>query len=135
MRGGRLAPQIHPAQGDGGRGQGHAYASVETGAVTGAVVQIVENWSRIVGRVEGWEPPARGEPGILTLRVARVADVPRGSSGAYANLLQETRGRVVRVSVSEPVAVGLGIAVGCDIDLDVRRGRSPEQLFGRLPSA
>jgi hypothetical protein len=97
-------------------------------------VHIVPNWSRVAGLVENWEPPTRGETsGTLTLRIRSVASVASGLGEAYANFLQDAEGRIVRVRVPDPVAVTLQIVTGVDIELDVRRGRAPDQLFGRIP--
>ena len=96
------------------------------------MTQIVENWARIAGRVEAWEPPAEpGGMGTLMLRVETVRDVPRQEEdGTYKNLLRGTEGQSLRIQV--PAAGSRGIPpVGERLELDVRRGRSPDHLFAR----
>jgi hypothetical protein len=92
-------------------------------------MHIVENWSRLTGTVASWQAPAApDEPGILTLRVERVRDVPSGR-GAYRNLLEAIEGQTVRIRVPHDAAKDLTIETGGTIELDVRRGRSADQLF------
>ncbi len=96
------------------------------------MVQIVENWSRVAGRVEAWDPPAQPDtPGTLTVRVERIDDVARQAGSPYANLLAGREGRVLRIQVPAVAAARLNVAVGDRIALDVRRGRSADHLFAR----
>jgi hypothetical protein len=94
--------------------------------------QIVENWARVTGRVEAWEPPAKaGGVGTLTLRVESVSDIPRGRGLAYKNLLKGGEGRLLCVLVPAAAATQLPLVVGHRINLDVRRGRSQDRVFAR----
>jgi hypothetical protein len=96
------------------------------------MTQIVENWARIAGRVEAWEPPAEsGGMGTLTVRVETVSDIPRHQeAGTYKNLLKGTEGQSLRIQL--PAAGSRGIPpVGERLELDVRRGRSPDHVFAR----
>jgi hypothetical protein len=93
---------------------------------------IVENWSRITGCVESWTPPDRSDgPGSLDVRVERVDEVVRPAGHVYANLLAGCEGRVVQIEVPAVVACSLDIRAGDRIQVQVRRGRSPERLFAR----
>ena len=97
-----------------------------------SVVQIIENWSRIVGRVEAWDPPAReGESGTLALRVEQVSEITQPSGSTYPNLLGGCEGRVLRVHVPATAAGSLDTAVNARVVLDVRRGRAPDVVFAR----
>ena len=96
------------------------------------MVEIVENWSRISGRVEIWEPPAAPDAaGTLAVSVDRVETVARDSGAAYANLLSDAKGRTLRIHVPSSAAASLHPSAGARIVLDVRRGRTPDQLFAR----
>jgi hypothetical protein len=96
------------------------------------MVQIVENWSRIAGRVEGWEPPAQPDtPGTLIVRVERIGEVASQAGSPYANLLAGNEGRALQIQLPSGAAGLLNVAVGDRIELDVRRGRSPDNLFAR----
>ncbi len=95
------------------------------------MTQIVENWARLAGRVEAWDPPADPDGmGTLTLRVETVSDIPRQEGATYKNLLQGTEGRSIRILVPTPVA-RVTPAVGERMEIDVRRGRAPEHVFAR----
>lgn len=95
------------------------------------MVQIVKNWSRIVGAVERWEPPsAPGEPGTLTMRVQRVSDVP-GLDAEYKNLLTGSEGQRLEVHVPPDDARAAAFKPGQIVEMDVRRGRSPIRVFAR----
>ena len=96
------------------------------------MVQIVENWSRIAGRVEAWKPPAQPDtPGTLSVRVERIDEVTHQTGSPYANLLAGNEGRVLQILVPAVAAARLNVAVGDRIELDVRRGRSVDHLFAR----
>jgi hypothetical protein len=96
------------------------------------MVEIVENWSRISGRVEIWEPPAASDAaGTLAVSVERVETVARDSGATYANLLADTKGRTLRIHVPSTAAESIHLSAGSRIVLDVRRGRTPDQLFAR----
>jgi hypothetical protein len=96
------------------------------------MVQIVENWSRITGCVERWQPADRPDgSGALTVRVERVEEVVRPAGQAYPNLLAGCEGRVIQIEVPAIVASRLDIKPGDRVEVQVRRGRSPEQLFAR----
>jgi len=90
------------------------------------MTQIVENWARLSGWVEAWDPPADPDGiGTLTLRVETVSDIP-----TYKNLLKGTEGRSLRILVPTPVVRGTP-AVGERMEIDVRRGRAPDHVFAR----
>jgi hypothetical protein len=94
------------------------------------MVEIVENWSRITGCVESWNAPDRpGGPGSLDVKVERVEEVSRPAGRAYPNLLAGCEGRVVQIEIPANVASRLDIQPGDRIEVQVRRGRSPERLF------
>jgi hypothetical protein len=96
------------------------------------MTQIAENWARIAGRVEAWDPPAeRDGSGTLTVRVESVSDIPREKGAAYKNLLKGDEGRSLRVLVPAAIATRLKPAVGERVEFDVRRGRSPNHVFAR----
>ena len=70
-------------------------------------MQIAENWSRIRGRVEAWEPPQKaGDPGTLTIVVDRVDDVAAADGSRHRNMLSDTAGRTVHVTVPASAANG-----------------------------
>ena len=95
------------------------------------MTQIVENWARIAGQVEAWDPPAEADGmGTLTLRVEKVSDIPRQEGGTYKNLLKGTEGQSLRIQM--PAAGSRGIPpIDERLELDVRRGRSPDHVFAR----
>jgi len=96
------------------------------------MTRIVENWAHVVGRVEAWEPPADpGGLGTLIVRVESVRDIARDRGTAYKNLLKGDQGRALRVLVPAAAAPHLNLVVGKPIEVDVRRGRSPDHLFAR----
>ena len=53
---------------------------------------IAENWSRLRGRVEAWDPPKKaGDPGTLTIVVDRVDDVAAADGSRHRNMLSRHR--------------------------------------------
>ena len=93
-------------------------------------VQIVENWSRIHGRVEAWQPPRRpGEPGTLTLVVERVDDVASADGSHCRNLMADATGTTLQVMIPAGAATGVQPRKGSTAVIDVRRGRSPDRVF------
>jgi len=87
-------------------------------------MQIVENWSRVRGRVESWTPPSAEAPGLLRVHVTHVAPVRTSGGRQFPNLLDESTGETVSVQVPQRAADALTVTVGKDIELDVRRGRN-----------
>jgi hypothetical protein len=99
------------------------------------VSHIVENWSRVIGQVEAWDPPAQpGGAGTLTVRVERVDDISSPAGSPYPNLLAGTEGRTLRVQVPAATASQLDFKQAASIELEIRRGRSADRLFARPPS-
>jgi hypothetical protein len=93
-------------------------------------VQIVENWSRIRGRVDAWEPPREaGQPGTLTVAVDRVEDVAGPDGSLHRNLLADAKGTTIHVIVPASAATRLEPRKGANAVVEVRRGGSPERLF------
>jgi len=93
-------------------------------------VQIVENWSRILGRVENWEPPRKsGEPGTLTIAVERVEDVASADGSRHRNLLAGAAGTTIRVIVPARAAARVVPPKGSMAVVEVRRGGSPGRVF------
>jgi hypothetical protein len=93
-------------------------------------VQIVENWSRVRGRVEAWEPPREsGQPGALTIAVERVEDVAAPDGARYRNLLADAEGTTIHVIVPASAATRVQPIAGSTVVVEVRRGGSPERLF------
>lgn len=96
------------------------------------MVKIVENWSHVIGRVEGWQPPsAPGEPGTLIVRLDRAEKVKDQSDRVLPNFLEGVQGQVLQVAVPAAAASGLQPTVGANVELDVRRGRQPSKWFAR----
>jgi hypothetical protein len=96
------------------------------------MTQIAENWARVAGRVEAWDPPT--EPnglGTLEVSVESVSDIPRERGAAYRNLLKGDEGRTLRILVPAAAAPRLTPVVGERIHVDVRRGRSADHVFAR----
>jgi len=94
------------------------------------MTQIVENWSRISGRVESWDAPTSpNDEGILTVRVKQVGSVATEKGAAYPNLLERVKGTTVRIRVPAAAVPRVRARAGEEITLDVRRGRSPDLLF------
>ena len=93
-------------------------------------MQIAENWSRIRGRVEAWQPPRKdGEPGTLTIAVDRVEDVVSRDGSRHRNLLADAQGRTVQVVVPASAAKHVEPTKGSTAVVEVRRGPSPERVF------
>ena len=94
------------------------------------MTQIVENWSRLSGRVESWEPPKiPNDEGILTVRVEQVGSVAKEKGAAYPNLLEGVKGTTVRIRVPAAAVPRIRARPGEGVTLVVRRGRSPDLLF------
>lgn len=93
-------------------------------------MQIAENWSRIRGRVEGWQPPERpGGHGTLRVAVDRVEDVVSADGSRHRNLLAATAGRTVEVIVPGSAAEALEPHPGETAVIDVRSGQAPGRVF------
>ena len=96
----------------------------------GKRVQIAENWSRIRGRVEAWQPPRKpGDPGRLTISVEHVDDVASPDGSRHRNLLANATGTTVHVMVPAAAAIHVQPRAGSTAVIDVRRGKSPNQVF------
>jgi len=96
------------------------------------MTQISENWARIAGRVEAWDPPAQANgSGTLTVRVEKVSDIPRENGAAYANLLKGNEGRSLRIVIPAAIAARLKPKFDERVEFDVRRGRSSDHVFAR----
>ena len=94
-------------------------------------MQIVENWSRIVGTVQEWHPPDNSAgAGTIVIRVEDVRTVRKGDK-SYPNLVVKSSGEVVRVQVPNVDAHNLSLVEGMHIELEVRRGRSARSLFAK----
>jgi len=93
-------------------------------------MQVKENWSHVVGRVEKWTAPkGPDEPGELVVRVERVSDVKGEGGKPWPNMLDKAEGSTLRVHVPESAATGLDASEGDAITVDVRRGREPGIVF------
>ena len=93
-------------------------------------MQIVENWSRIRGRVEGWKPPRKpGDSGTLTISVERVEDVASPDGKRHRNLLADAAGTTIRVIVPASAATRVESPKGSTAVVEVRRGGAPERVF------
>lgn len=93
-------------------------------------MRIIENWSRIRGRVEAWQPPRKaGDPGTLTLAVERVDDVASPDGSRHRNLMADAAGTTVQVIVPASAATRLQPRKGATAVVDVRRGKSPDRVF------
>lgn len=88
-------------------------------------MQVVENWSHVVGRVERWTPPKGAEDhGELVVQVDRVEAIK-----GYRNLLEKAEGSSLRVLVPASAVASLDPAEGAVVTVDVRRGREPGIVF------
>ncbi len=93
-------------------------------------MQVRENWSHVVGRVEQWTPPKSAtDPGELVVRVERVSDVKDGDGKPWPNLLEKAEGSTLRVRVPGTAAADLSVETGATAAIDVRRGREPGLVF------
>ena len=93
-------------------------------------MQVVENWSRVTGRVVAWTPPTGDdEPGELVVDVDRVEPVARQGGKPWPNLLEKAEGQRLRVRVPPSAAKGLQAQAGVSIELSVRRGRDASVVF------
>jgi hypothetical protein len=93
-------------------------------------MQVKENWSHVVGRVESWTPPKDAEgQGEMVVRVDRVSDVKGEDGRAWPNLLGQAEGTTLRVRVAGGAAAGLEIVEGSTVTVDVRRGRESGVAF------
>jgi hypothetical protein len=96
------------------------------------MTRIVENWARVTGRVEAWDPPTEPDGlGTLRLRVESVRDIPQERGAAYKNLMKGDEGRSLRILVPVAAVPQLTLGVGERVHLDVRRGRSRDHVFAR----
>jgi hypothetical protein len=93
-------------------------------------MQVKENWSQVVGRVQKWTAPkGKDEPGELVVRVEHVADVKGEGGKPWPNMLDKAEGSTLRVQVPDSAAADLDVAEGDSITVDVRRGREPGVVF------
>jgi hypothetical protein len=93
-------------------------------------VQIAENWSRIRGRVEAWQPPRRpGESGTLTIAVDGVESVASRDGSHHRNLLADAAGQTVQVIIPGSAAKDVRARKGAMAVVEVRRGQSPGRVF------
>ena len=93
-------------------------------------MQIAENWSRIRGRVEQWQPPRKaGDPGTLTIVVERVDDVASPDGSRHRNLLADATGTTMRVMVPGSAVGHVEPRKGATAVVHVRRGRSRDRVF------
>jgi hypothetical protein len=93
-------------------------------------VQVAENWSRIHGRVEAWQPPQKpGDSGTLTIAVDHVDEVVSQDGSRHRNLLGDAAGTTVHVIVPASAAQHVEARQGSTAIVDVRRGTSPERVF------
>jgi hypothetical protein len=93
-------------------------------------VQIAENWSRIRGRVEAWQPPRKaGDSGTLTIVVDGVEDVASRDGSLHRNLFADAAGTTVHVTVPASAAEHIDAHNGSTAVVDVRRGQSPDRVF------
>ena len=93
-------------------------------------MQVKENWSHVVGRVEKWTPPKDADDhGELVVRVERIEDVKGEAGKAWPNLLEKAEGTTLCVRVPASAAATLDAPDGASITIDVRRGREPGLVF------
>jgi len=89
------------------------------------MVQIIENWTDIAGKILGRHPSEerRGFEKV-DVKVERTAKVE-----GFASFLHDAVGSVISVNVPEELANNLSIAAGRTIECRVRRGKQPQDLF------
>jgi hypothetical protein len=88
------------------------------------LVQIIENWSDISGKVRFYTLSSEVEGfAAVTINVENVRDVP-----GYANLLSTVAGTEITILVPQTLATQQKIASGTQIDCRVRRG-GPNRIF------
>jgi len=93
-------------------------------------MQIAENWSRLRGRVESWDPPRKaGDPGTLTIVVDHVDDVAAPDGTRHRNMLPDAAGKTVRVSVPASAAAKIKAKKGAKAVVNVRRAKTPDRYF------
>jgi hypothetical protein len=93
-------------------------------------MQIKENWSHVVGRVESWTPPKDdGGHGEMVVRVERVSVVTGQGGKAWPNLLEKAEGTTLRIRVPASAAAGIDVVEAATVTVDVRRGRDPGVVF------
>jgi hypothetical protein len=110
-------------------GEAGEEARVEEGRET-LTMQVRENWSHVVGRVETWTPPKDADDhGELVVRVERVEEVKEEAGKAYPNLMEKAEGTTLRVRVPASAAATLDVPDGASITVDVRRGREAGLVF------
>lgn len=93
-------------------------------------MQVIENWSRVTGRVVSWTPPAGDDqPGELVVDVERVDPVEREGGRTWPNRLDKAAGQRLRVRVPPSAAATLEAQAGDAVTLNVRRGRDATVVF------
>ena len=93
-------------------------------------MQIAENWSKLRGKVQAWDPPKKpGDPGTLTIVVDRVDDVTAADGSRHRNMLSDTAGKTVRVTVPASAATQIQAKKGATAVVNVRRAQVPDQYF------
>jgi hypothetical protein len=93
-------------------------------------MQVRENWSHVVGRVESWTPPSGdADHGELVVRVERVKPVAAEGGKSYPNMIEKAEGTTLRVRVPASAAAKLDPKAGATVAVDVRRGRDPNVVF------
>jgi hypothetical protein len=126
------ADEEDPAREEGEAGEEDAESGPRPQGLT---MQVKENWSHVVGRVEKWTAPkGPDEPGELVVRVERVADVKGEGGKPWPNMLDDAEGSTLRVQVPASAAAGLDAAGGASVTVDVRRGREPGLVFANPES-
>ena len=87
------------------------------------MVQVIENWSELRGRVDG--VTVVGDDAVdLEVQVAAVEPVP-----GFANLLGDTAGRTIRVTLA--LEGGAPPRPGDELRIRVRKA-APDRYFARL---
>jgi len=93
------------------------------------MVQVIENWSEIRGRVRELRPDPE-LPGQLlaTVDVEDAQPVAKPDGGTFPNLLEDCAGSAVDVYVPEETATQHGLSPGATISARVRRA-TPTRSF------